>query len=91
MEIDFHHCPCPEGCAENQFAPFRVRGKQIDFSQYAKAKKSAKPATGSARSYNRIKSNLRYREGKSCSVSAPLYFHRLPIRNSVTHEIQKTE
>jgi len=31
--IDFQHCPCPEGCVENQFAPFRVRGKQIDFSE----------------------------------------------------------
>jgi len=29
----FNICPCPEGCVENQFAPFRVWGEQIDFPQ----------------------------------------------------------
>jgi len=27
----FNICPSPEGCVENQFAPFRVWGEQIDF------------------------------------------------------------
>jgi hypothetical protein len=27
----FNICPCPEGCVENQFAPFRVWGEQINF------------------------------------------------------------
>jgi hypothetical protein len=33
--IDFQHCPCPEGCVENQFASasWRIWGKQIDFSE----------------------------------------------------------
>ena len=31
-------CPIPKGCAENQFAPFRVRGKQIDFTNLANFK-----------------------------------------------------
>ncbi|GEM_PF-6307874 len=30
-EIDFFIFPIPKGSEENQFIPFRVQGKQIDF------------------------------------------------------------